>query len=162
MNCEFKSDEDGTFPGGMARMGIMKMVTRIGAVVALAMGFSGCGGGIASPTPKQEVRVSSTSPAPTKNFAEHGRASYYGAKFQGRPTASGEPFDKEKMTAAHPKLAFGTLVKVTNVANGQTVTVRINDRFGGHAGRVIDLSEAAFKAISPIEAGVITVTLQVQ
>jgi rare lipoprotein A len=70
-----------------------------------------------------------------------GSASWYGAKFQGRRTANGERFDKNKLTAAHRSLPFGTRVRVTNQRNGRKVVVRINDR-GPFAGRrIIDLCE---------------------
>lgn len=90
-----------------------------------------------------------------------GLATYYGAKYQGRATASGEPFDKEAWTAAHETLAFGTKVRVTNLDNGRSVVVRINDRFKPFKGRIIDLSERAFRQLAPVEVGVIPVTLEV-
>ena len=90
-----------------------------------------------------------------------GLATYYGAKYQGRATASGEPFDKEAWTAAHETLAFGTKVRVTNLDNGRSVVVRINDRFKPLKGRIIDLSERAFRQLAPVEVGVIPVTLEV-
>src|SRR5215210_6763328 len=62
---------------------------------------------------------------PSVGRSESGVASYYADKFQGRPTASGEPFDQNKMTAAHRTLPFGTKVRVTHVANGRSVTVRV-------------------------------------
>src|SRR5438128_2037248 len=66
--------------------------------------------------------------SPTNTEAQVGMASYYGAKYQGRPTASGENFDMTQLTAAHPTCAFGTRVKVTNLKNNRSVIVRINDR----------------------------------
>ncbi len=79
--------------------------------------------------------------------ATRGMASWYGLAFQGKPTASGEPFDPGAMTAAHPTLPFGTMVDVRSLVNGRTVRVRINDR-GPHArNRVIDLSEAAAREL---------------
>src|SRR5690349_4254507 len=74
---------------------------------------------------------------------ETGVASYYGTKYHGRPTASGEVFNMNDLTAAHPTLKFGTKVKVTHLANNLSVTVRINDRGPFVKGRVIDLSQAA-------------------
>jgi len=90
-----------------------------------------------------------------------GLASWYGKELQGRKTASGERFDRHKLTAAHRKLPFGTRVRVTNTRNGKSVIVRINDRgpFGGK--RIIDLSEAAARRIGMIGAGVATVTVEV-
>jgi len=89
-----------------------------------------------------------------------GKASYYGPGFDGKATANGEKFDRRGLTAAHPSHPFGTLVRVTNIANGKSVDVRINDRFGGHRGRVIDLSEGAFRRIADVKAGVIDVRVE--
>lgn len=72
-----------------------------------------------------------------------GNASWYGPSFHGRPTASGEKYDMHDFTAAHRTLPFGTIVKVTNPANGKTALVRITDRGPFHGNRIIDLSYAA-------------------
>jgi rare lipoprotein A len=93
--------------------------------------------------------------------AEEGLASWYGGKFQGRRTASGEIFDTRRLTAAHRSLPFGTQVLVTNLTNGKSVTVRINDRGPFVAGRVIDLSLAAAAAIGLAGKGVVPVRLEV-
>jgi len=69
-----------------------------------------------------------------------GTASWYGDYFQGRPTASGEPYDMYDLTAAHPTLPLGTMVRVTNLHNGRAVVVRVNDRGPVVPGRIIDLS----------------------
>lgn len=91
-----------------------------------------------------------------------GAASYYGKRFQGRRTASGERFNMNAMTAAHRTLPFGTNVKVTNRENGRTVVVRINDR-GPFAGkRIIDLSRAAASKLGMIREGVVRVAIEVQ
>jgi rare lipoprotein A len=76
-------------------------------------------------------------------FSERGLASWYGKKFHGRPTASGEPYDMYAMTAAHPTLPLPSYARVRNPANGREVVVRINDRGPFHAGRIVDLSYAA-------------------
>jgi rare lipoprotein A len=88
-----------------------------------------------------------------------GIASYYGKEFHGRKTASGEPFNMNALTAAHRTLPFNTTVKVTNARNGKNVTVRINDRGPFIAGRIIDLSYAAAKAIGLLSIGQVTVTI---
>ena len=88
-----------------------------------------------------------------------GVASYYGRRFHGRRTASGERFDMHAMTAAHRTLPFGTLVEVTNPRNGRSVTVRINDRGPFHGGRVIDVSRAAATELGLIQRGHGTVEL---
>lgn len=89
-----------------------------------------------------------------------GRASWYGEAFQGRPTASGEPFDMYAHTAAHRNLPFGTRVRVTNLENGRSVVVRINDRGPWVEGRIIDLSYAAARELGMLEAGVVRVELR--
>ena len=78
-------------------------------------------------------------------------ASWYGGKFHGRATASGERFDKNAMTAAHKTLPFGTKLRVSY--NGKSVTVRVNDRGPFVRGRDLDLSEAAARKIGLIKAG---------
>ncbi|MBE5073092.1 septal ring lytic transglycosylase RlpA family protein [Erythrobacteraceae bacterium E2-1 Yellow Sea] len=80
-------------------------------------------------------------------------ASFYGRRFAGRPTASGEAFDPTQLTAAHRTLPFGSLVRVTNPRNGRSVVVRINDRGPFHGRRVIDLSRAAAEEIGIVQSG---------
>jgi len=92
---------------------------------------------------------------------EYGKASYYADKFHGRPTASGESYDRNKLTAAHKTLAFGTLCRVTNTANKRNVTVRINDRGTFTKGRIIDLSYQAMRLLGGIQAGEIDVMVEV-
>ncbi|PZR14971.1 MAG: septal ring lytic transglycosylase RlpA family lipoprotein [Archangium gephyra] len=89
-----------------------------------------------------------------------GLASFYGKELHGRPTASGEPFDKEAFTAAHRTLPFGACVLVTVLASGATVEVRVNDRGPFVAGRIIDVSEAAARTLGFIDAGVARVRLR--
>ncbi len=86
-----------------------------------------------------------------------------GASFydQGETTANGEPFDPNGMTAAHKTLAFNTMVKITNTANGKSVTVRINDRGPFVEDRCLDLARGAFERIASVSTGVITVQFQV-
>ncbi len=90
-----------------------------------------------------------------------GLASYYGSELHGRKTASGVPFDMNALTAAHRTLPFGTRVKVTYLATGKSVVVVINDRGPFVAGRIIDLSAAAAKAIGLYAAGVGKVRLEI-
>ena len=94
------------------------------------------------------------------SVSEAGVASYYAHKYHGRKTASGERFDMNDMTAAHKTLPFGTRVRVTNVSNGKSVTVRINDRGPFVKGRVIDLSLAAAKKLDMVNAGLAQVRLR--
>jgi rare lipoprotein A len=91
---------------------------------------------------------------------EEGIASWYGPGFDGKLTANGETYDQDAMTAAHPSLPFGTRVRVTLVATGCSVIVRINDR-GPRYDRTIDLSRAAGRALGLIEDGIGEVRLKV-
>jgi rare lipoprotein A len=88
----------------------------------------------------------------------YGLASFYA---EGQQTASGEKFDPNELTAAHPTLPFGTRLRVTNVANGRSVTVRINDRGPFVAKRAVDVSYSAAERIGIIERGVVKVKLDV-
>jgi rare lipoprotein A len=90
-----------------------------------------------------------------------GLASWYGPGFDGNYSASGEVFNQNAMTAAHPSLPFGTQVRVTNLDNGQSVVVRINDRGPYAHGRVIDLSAGAARIIGLVSSGVAPVSLEV-
>jgi rare lipoprotein A len=95
---------------------------------------------------------------------ETGQASYYGAKFTGRRTASGERYDPRKFTAAHKSLPLGTLIRVTRTssgADGPSVEVRVNDRCGCTHGRIVDLSRAAAQRLHMLNDGVASVRLEV-
>ena len=121
----------------------------------LAIGFMIVGLGAA-----QGPNISEAKPAPvgslqvrqvvkqmkTKPY-QVGTASWYGDTFQGKPTASGEPYEMYDMTAAHLKLPMGSYVKVTNLRNGKAVIVRVNDRGPVVPGRIIDLSYGAAQAL---------------
>ena len=93
-------------------------------------------------------------------FQEEGQASYYGPGFDGRPTASGERFDQDAMTAAHPKLPLGAEVTVTDPATGRQVEVEVNDRGPYADGRDIDLSQGAAKQLGITQEGVAKVTIE--
>lgn len=90
-----------------------------------------------------------------------GLASWYGGNFDGRMTASGERFDQYAMTACHPTLPFGSLVRVVNKTNGLSVVVRITDRGDLAEGRIIDLSYGAAQKLAMTEAGLAPVALEV-
>lgn len=90
----------------------------------------------------------------SRNTVQTGKASYYADKFNGRKTASGERFRNSKLTAAHKTIPFGTKVKVTNLRNGKTVKVRVNDRGPFVAGRIIDLSKKAARRLDMVNEGV--------
>ena len=88
-----------------------------------------------------------------------GLASYYGGALRGNRTASGERFDPDSFTAAHRSLAFGTCLRVENPANGRSVRVRVNDRGPFVRGRIVDVSEAAARALDFVRQGVARVRL---
>jgi len=92
---------------------------------------------------------------------ESGLAAVYSDRLHGRKTANGERYDRNRLTAAHKTLPFGTRVKVTNVKNQKSVTVRINDRGPTQAGRVLDLSPAAARSLGIRPIGMGEVTLEV-
>ena len=94
-------------------------------------------------------------------FTQTGQGSYYADKFAGRPTASGVLYRPGKMTAAHNTLPFGTRIKVTNVRNGRSVKVTVNDRGPHVKGRIVDVSGKAARKLDLIEAGVVPVQLKV-
>jgi rare lipoprotein A len=94
-------------------------------------------------------------------FKQKGIASFYADKFEGRTTASGEKYRGNKMTAAHLLLPFGTMVKVTNLKNGKTVEVEINDRGPFVEGRIIDVSKIAAEELGFMHEGLVEVSIEV-
>jgi rare lipoprotein A len=107
----------------------------------------------AKPTAKKSSPVQATLP-------QTGEASWYGAQHQGKQTASGTIYDQTALTAAHRSLPFGSKIKITNLANGKSVEVEITDRGPFAENRIIDLSQAAAKALAMIESGTATVRLE--
>ncbi|WP_207511018.1 septal ring lytic transglycosylase RlpA family protein [Longitalea luteola] len=95
-----------------------------------------------------------------RKITETGKASYYADKFHGRTTASGEKFNQHKLTAAHKTLPFGTKVKVTNLSNGRSVNVIVNDRGPFAPGRIIDVSKKAARKLGMIDAGVASIEIK--
>ena len=124
------------------------------AAALVLLGAAGC---------RRPVVPEGAEPTATSDEAyQVGKASYYGGKFHGRKTASGERFNQHAMTAAHRKLSFGTVVRVTNLSNGRSVEVRINDRGPfGNRGRIIDVSRAAARKLGMIADGVVRVRLDI-
>jgi rare lipoprotein A len=111
------------------------------------LGLAGCSSG---PKPSEDL----------PSGVEVGIASYYAHEFDGRRTASGEVYDMNKLTAAHPSLPFGTIVKVTNLENEKSVEVRINDRGPFKKGRVIDVSYEAAKRLDFVRQGLVEVRVE--
>jgi len=96
-----------------------------------------------------------TTPIHAKNKkVQIGKGSWYGKKFQGKLTASGERYNMYDFTAAHRTFPFNSMVKVTNLKNGRSVIVRVNDRGPYHGGRIIDLSYLAAKKLGYVKKGV--------
>ena len=140
----------------------------------LAMVASGCATGgrtaRATPTPERPPPPAVVTPtpdappgpaAPTKLATQTGMGSWYGRAHHGQKTASGERYDMRDLTGAHKSLPLGTRVRVTNVANGRSIVVRINDRGPFVDGRIIDVSHAAARALGALGAGVFTARLEV-
>ncbi len=123
---------------------------RLAIALLVAIAIAACGGPSHPPAKKRVGTGEGMS----------GQASWYGGQHHGGPTASGERFNKNALTAAHRTFPFGTRVRVTNLRNGRSVVVRINDRGPYGRGRVIDLSEAAARAIDMIDAGIVPVKLE--
>ena len=109
-------------------------------------------------TVKKHTPFASNKTAAATQVASHGVASFY---TEGTQTASGERFDTHELTAAHPTLPFGTRLRVTNVATGRSVTVRVNDRGPFVPGRVVDVSYAAAETLGMVEGGIAKVKLDV-
>lgn len=115
--------------------------------------------GVGTAEPKQVILASRDGAAVTRAYT--GTASWYGGVFHGRRTASGEIFDKTAMTAAHPTLPFGTMVRVTFLRTDRSVVVEINDRGPFIGTRIIDLSKAAAEAIGLKGSGVGQVKIEI-
>jgi hypothetical protein len=121
------------------------------------------------PAPPVSVTETPSPPATTpparrsaaRRHVEEGIASWYGPGFDGRETANGEVYDQDALTAAHKSLPFGTRVRVTRVATGRQVVVRINDRGPWFEDRVIDLSRAAGAALGLMRPGIAAVRVEV-
>jgi len=123
----------------------------LAGVMALGLGvMGGCAARVARPTPP------SSSP---RAWLEEGLASYYGPGFEGRPTASGEKFNPQALTAAHRTLPFGSCLRVVDMESGRSVEVRVNDRGPFVQGRVVDVSLAAAKKLGLVEKGLARVRL---
>ncbi len=121
------------------------------ALAAMALLWSGCTARAPGPSPH------------TENVRDtiRGTASWYGKSYHGRTTASGEKYDMYAMTAAHKTLPFGTRVRVTNLGNGKSIVVKINDRGPFIRGRIIDLSRKAAERLGFRNAGLAEVKLEI-
>jgi len=119
---------------------------------ALVLAFAACGS--SKPTGKKSTPAA-------RSGVQFGKASWYGGKWHGRLTANGETYNKRTMTAAHKKLRFNTRVRVTNLKNGRSVILRINNRGPYAKGRIIDVSELAAEKLGMVEAGVVPCKVEI-
>jgi rare lipoprotein A len=146
------------------------MRRRLAESLAVVLSVASLGAGAASGRGGPEAAKVTTQPATTTGGHKFrksakskpyqiGTASWYGEYFQGKQTASGEPYDMRDFTAAHPSLPLGTFVKVTNLRNGKAAIVRINDRGPVVDGRIIDVSYHTARALGFKERGLQKVRL---
>lgn len=142
------------------------LVAGLLSLLAACAGFGGAKGGgsypvVTDPAPivsgtmrPYQIRGRWYRPAEQPDYDERGTASWYGAQFNGRPTATGERFDMNALTAAHKTLPLPGLVEVTNLSNGRQIVARLNDRGPFVDGRIIDLSRGSAEALGMLNQGV--------
>lgn len=141
-----------------------RSLTIAGAILAIVVGVAGAQA--ASPadhlsgTPSAPNATSATTTKTRHHWYEFGVASWYGRFFQGKTTASGQPYDENAMTCAHRSLPLGSLLKVTNLRNHKSVVVRVNDRGPVPENRVIDLSFAAAQTLGFSQRGIAPVKVE--
>ncbi len=154
----------GTFAVLLGRLPAVVAATVLAALLAGCV--PGSGPAMVTPVPGPNGGADPVAEAPDgepvvpAEWRQEGEASWYGPNFAGRTTANGETFDPSRLTAAHRTLPFGARVRVTNLRNGRSVIVRINDRGPFARGRVIDLSRAAAEAVGMIGSGVAPVRVE--
>ena len=130
--------------------------TCIAIILSLVISFStGCSAA-QYPIKQQVTYIHQTIQGPF----QQGKASWYGPRFHGRKTSSGEKFNQNALTAAHPSLPFGSKIEVTDVTSGKKVTVRINDRGPFIRGRILDLSYAAANELGIVRKGVSVIQIR--
>jgi len=144
-----------------ARMDAKPSLTTLVALAALALGLPG--GKALADKQSTSPDAADSAPAVARGVftAQEGVVSWYGAQFHDRKTASGERFDSGAFTMAHPRLPFGTMVRVTNLRNGRSVVVRVNDRGPFVGKRIADLSQAAASEIGMMRKGVARARIEV-
>lgn len=134
-----------------------RMTTLAGVVLALIVGLAGAQA--ASPADHPTVPPGKNA-AHRHHWYEFGIASWYGRFFQGKTTASGQPYNEYSMTCAHRTLPLGSLLRVTNLRNHKSVVVRVNDRGPVPEDRIIDLSYAAAESLGFSQRGVAPVKVE--
>ncbi|MDR1230375.1 MAG: septal ring lytic transglycosylase RlpA family protein [Spirochaetaceae bacterium] len=140
---------------------------RIGVVCVFFLGFGGFLlaqsdelSSLETESPGFSASAADIVPTTASNFRQEGVASWYGAEFAGRATASGEIFDPAQLTAAHAELPFGTYLTVTNTENGKKIAVRVNDRGPFVRSRILDVSRAAAERLDMLSAGTAKVVIE--
>lgn len=116
---------------------------------------------LAQPVFAQDTSKAIKKTGNSKSKIQYGVASFYSNKFNGRKTSNGEIFSQQKMTAAHNSLPLGTYVKVTNLRNGKTVVVKINDRLHHRNKRILDLTRSAAQKLGFLKSGLTRVKIEV-
>jgi len=160
LNGAFLNISDISHPRNF-RMNPTSLRTAVSAAL-LALSVSTVFAQAAAPAASAAAPATSAAPAAaTATAVESGKLAWYGRKFAGRKTASGEAYNPDALTMAHKTLPFGTRVKVTNPKNQKSVTVRVNDRGPTQADRVGDVSLAAANKLGMVKAGVIDAELAV-
>jgi rare lipoprotein A len=136
-------------------------LTALVALAAFALGLPG--GNVLADRQSESIGVAEIASAIGRGIqtVQEGVVSWYGAQFHDRRTASGERFDSGALTMAHPSLPFGTMVRVTNLRNGRSVVVRVNDRGPFVGTRIADLSQAAASEIGMMQKGVARARIEV-
>jgi len=136
----------------------------ISILIAVSVGFMDLGDTSALENDADKITISKDAEPNFSqiNFVDLGTmtASWYGSKFHGKTTANGETYNQSALTAAHKTLAFGTLLKITNLKNGKSAVVRINDRGPFIGGRDIDLSKGTAIALGMVKRGVLKVKVE--
>jgi rare lipoprotein A len=154
---------------GAAYRGVSRLSPVAGVIVLVASGLAACTAPLPPPPVQAELPppappeppTTSVYPLPTATFTEVGLASWYGRRFHKKHTASGERYNMRELTAAHRSLPLDTMVRVTNLRNNRSVTVRINDRGPYAGGRIIDVSHNAAALLGMTKAGVVRVRVEV-
>lgn len=154
-------------PKGKQPRSAPRLLSSLGALALLAGGLGACTAPAPDVAPHplampvEPVEQTRLMPPHIPSFTQIGLASWYGRDFHHKPTASGEPYDMNELTAAHRTLPLDTIVRVTNLANGRSILVRINDRGPYAEGRVIDLSRSAASLLDMKKDGVAPVRIEV-
>lgn len=132
-----------------------------GLVLSILTGCSSTARFTSEKKPTRKPEAATPVPAKKEEAVLTGVASYYGAKFHGRKTANGETFDMYGLSAAHRLLPFGTRLKVTNLANGKSVVVKVNDRGPFVDDRILDLSYGAARELDMLGTGLATIQIEI-